>query len=116
MLVSGRRDVRIAWRDGMQTATWTYARVKTVPLAARASMLGVFICPNPYALISGRMSSMAIISTFRRAWAEAMDAQSNSVDSDMSRSVVALRLRGVLLGKREKIERTQEKRGRPREP
>ena len=69
----------------MQTATWTYARVKTVPLAARASMLGVFICPNPYALISGRMSSMAIISTFRRAWAEAMDAQSNSVDSDMVR-------------------------------
>jgi hypothetical protein len=39
-VVFGRRPVRKLMRDGLHTAIWQYARVKTVPDAASDAMAG----------------------------------------------------------------------------
>ena len=62
-VVSGRRDVSSAVRLGMQSATCTYAREKTTDRSASFCMCGVCMWSWPYGVISGRMSSIAIINT-----------------------------------------------------
>jgi hypothetical protein len=44
---SGRKPVSRLVRDGEHTACWQYVRVKSNPLAASASRLGVIICLRP---------------------------------------------------------------------
>ena len=55
MLVSGRRLVMMACREGMHTATWTYALVNVVPRCAKLSICGVCMCSNPSAAAKERV-------------------------------------------------------------
>ena len=64
--VSGRRPVIIEARDGLQTACWQYARVKSRPRLARASTCGLITCFAPMQPSSDRRSSAMMKSTLGR--------------------------------------------------